>query len=90
MEYKAEVYGALCSLKEFTINGIKAHEEDFVDKFDHDQENTEDYACGDMEADIILATEEVLQKYSITLEEYNTIADDVSEKVSFGCCGGCI
>jgi hypothetical protein len=90
MECKIEVYGALCSLSEFVINGVDADEDDFVDKYDHSPETAEDYACGDMRADLIPATEEVLQKYKITLSEYNTIAQSVAEKVSFGCCGWCV
>lgn len=90
MKYKAEVYNALCSLSMFVINGIDADEEDFVDKYDHSPETAEDYACGDMQADIKTATDEVLKKYNITTDEYQTIAEDVSEKVSFGCCGWCV
>ena len=90
MKLKIEVYGSLCSLSEFKINGIDAEEEDFVDKYDHSPETAEDYACGDMQADIILATDEVLNKYGISVTEYNEIARQVSEKVSFGCCGWCV
>ena len=84
-----EVYGALCALSVFTINGIQAEEEDFVDKYDHSPETAEDYCCGDMQADVIPATEKVLNKYTITITEYNTIAEEVADKVSFGCCGWC-
>lgn len=90
MEYKAEVFSALCSLAEFMINGIAADEYDFVDKYDHSPETAEDYACGNMQADIKAATDEVLEKYDITADEYATIAADVAEKVSFGCCGLCV
>lgn len=90
MEYKAEVYGALCSLSTFVINGVDADEDDFVDKYDHSPETAEDYACGDMQADIKPLADEVLKKYNITTDEYQTIAEDVSEKVSFGCCGLCV
>ncbi|MHB1380141.1 MAG: hypothetical protein ACYCX0_11030 [Desulfurivibrionaceae bacterium] len=90
MEYTAEVYSALCSLAEFTINGVTADESDFVDKYDHSPETASDYACGDMQADIIPATDKVLKKYGITAAEYATIAADVVEKVSFGCCGWCV
>ncbi len=90
MEYKAEVYRALCSLSEFTVNSIDADEDDFVDQYDHSPETAEDYACGDMRADIKPATDEVLKKYGITANEYATIAADVAEKVSFGCCGWCV
>ena len=90
MEYKAEVYSALCSLAKFTINGVDADEDDFVDNYDHSPETAEDYGCGDMRADIKADTDVVLKKYGITADEYATIAADVSDKVSFGCCGWCV
>ena len=90
MEYKAEVYSALCSLSVFEINGKDADQDDFVNNYDHDQENAEDYACGDMRAEVLEATDSILGKYGITKEEFTTIAEDVAEKVSFGCCGWCV
>jgi hypothetical protein len=90
MEYKLKVYGYSCSLSEFVVNGVGARENDFVDKYDHSPETAEDYACGDMLADLKPATDEILQKYKITLDEYNTIAESVAKKVSFGCCGWCV
>ena len=90
MECKIEVYEAMCSLSTFEINGIDADEDDFVDKYDHSSYAAEDHACEDMRADLNTATDEVLQKYKITLDEYNAIAENVAGKVSFGCCGLCI
>jgi len=90
MEYKIKAYDALCSLDGFIINGIEADEDDFVDKYDHSPETAEDYACGDMQADIISATSDVLEKYKITVDEYAEIAGKVAEEVSFGCCGECV
>jgi hypothetical protein len=90
MELEIEVYGALCSLSTFKINGIDADERDFVDKYDHDSDNAEDYACGNMQADIISSSEDVLKKYGISESEYHDIASNVAEKVSFGCCGWCV
>ncbi len=90
MKYKAKVFKAVCSLAEFTINGITADEDDFVNKFDHSPETAQDYGCGDMRADIKTISDDVLKKYGITADEYATIAADVSRKVSFGCCGWCV
>jgi len=89
MKTKIVVFGALCSLSTFKINGINADEDEFVDKYDHSPHTADDYCCGDMQADIIPASKEVLKKYGITLSEYQNIAEEVSEKVSFGCCGWC-
>jgi len=90
MEYKATAYNALCSLREFIVNGINADESDFVDKYDHDLDIAEDYDCGNMQADVIPPTDVVLEKYNITVNEYYIIANDISKKLSFGCCGWCI
>lgn len=90
MKLEIKVYSALCSLKTFVINGIDADENDFVNKYDHSPETAEDYACGDMQADIIDSTNEILEKYNINQEEYEDIAEKVSELVSFGCCGWCV
>jgi len=90
MEFKVESYGALCSLATFTINGKEAEEEEFVDKYDHDPDQAEPYGCGDMAADVIASTKEVLEKYNITEKEYQEIATAVAEEVSFGACGWCV
>lgn len=85
-----EAYGSLCSLQTFTINGIEAEEEEFVEKYDHCPDEAEDYGCGDMRAEIIEASENVLERYKISIEDYNEIAEKVSELVSFGSCGWCV
>ena len=90
MNLKIEVYDALCSLKTFIINGISADEDDFVDNCDHDKGNAEDYACGNMQADIKSSTNKILTKYSISEDEYQDIASKVAELVSFGECGWCV
>lgn len=89
MIYIADVFSSLCSLSTFKINGIEADQDDFINLYDHYPSIAERYCCGDMRADIKPATEVVLNKYSITLREYNTIAEDLSEKLSFGSCGLC-
>ena len=90
MVYTLEIYGCLCEPKEFTINGIPADRADFGDKYDNDSENAEDYCCGNMTFfPNVLPSEGVLDKYSITLEEHNTIAQDLASKLSWGACGWC-
>ena len=90
MEYEIEVYSALCECETFTINNIEARYEDFVDKYDHCPEEAEPYGCGCMSCDIKPTKEEILKKYNITGEEYIQIAEELSEKLHFGCCGWCI
>jgi hypothetical protein len=89
MEYIAEAFDALCSLKEFTVNGISADTDDFIVQCDMDTGGADDYCCGNMQGTPIPAKTDILGKYGITLDEYNVIAEDVAEKVSFGCCGWC-
>lgn len=89
-EYKIESYGSLCHLEVFTINGKKAYEEDFVEKYDHSPEDVDEYGCGDMRCDIISPTQEVLKKYGITKEDYFAIADDICSELNFGECGQCV
>lgn len=90
MKLEIEVFGALCHLSKFKINTIQADEDDFVDKYDHASKDAPEYGCGNMQADIIPPTKEILTKYNITEAEYYEIAAQVSEKLSFGKCGWCI
>lgn len=88
MKLEIEVFDALCSLSTFITDGVEAEEEEFVDKYDHCPD--EEYGCGNMEADIIAPTEEVLEKYNISPEEHEEIAAKAAELVSFGACGWCV
>ena len=90
MDYKIEVYDALCSTSVFIINSINADEDDFIDKYDHAPGIAEPYGCGDMRADVIEPTKDVLNKYKINEKEFYKIANELAEKVSFGNCGWCI
>ena len=90
MEYTIKVYSALCELSKFVINGVCAGNHDFGEKYDHDQEHAEDYGCGDMRFERKPATDEVLSKYKISADEYNIIAGELEDKLSFGCCSWCV
>lgn len=90
MKLEIKVYGAMCGLKLFRINGIDADEQDFVDKFDHSPDTAEDYGCGNMLAEIIEPTDGVLKYYAISKKEYYVIAEKVSAELSFGPCGWCV
>ena len=90
MKIEIEVYDSLCAISTFRINGIEADEYDFVVKYDHSPGTAEEEGgCGDMRADIISATDKVLKKYRISLSEYSDIAEQLSEKLTFGNCGMC-
>ena len=89
MTLKLKVFDCLCELKEFEINGVKAEWEDFGEKFDAGSEYAELYCCGDMTFVAKEPSTEILKKYDITAEEYNSICNELEEKLSFGCCGWC-
>ena len=88
--FEVEVYSALCATKIFKVKGIEADKDDFGDQGDQAPEEAEDYACADMQFVPKRATQEVLDKYKITVDEYNEIADELASKLSFGSCGWCV
>lgn len=90
MKLELKVFNALCHAEVFEINGIKADSCDFGEKFDRDPGNAEDYACGDMKFTRIPATPWVLEKYGITVPEYELVAGQLEELLSFGSCGWCV
>lgn len=85
-----DVYGCLCSLRKFVINNIDANYDDFGDKYDHNEDEADEYGCGDMRFDSRPPTKEILDKYKITEDEYYEICSELEEKLSFGYCGWCI
>lgn len=78
-----------CELEEFTINGKAANSRDFGSTFDHN-EKRKSYGCGDMRFEPNLPTSEVLQRYNITVDEYNTVCMELLKKLDVGKCGWCI
>lgn len=89
MKLELKVFDCLCELRVFKINGICAHYSDFGDKEDMNTENAEDYACGDMQFIPKECSDKVLEKYSITKEEYDTVCNKL-DILSFGCCQWCV
>lgn len=73
----------------FRVNGIDARAEDFVDSYDHDEENAPDYGCGDRRCDIKDARPEVLEKYGIDVGEYEIVAKVLCAAMDFGECSMC-
>lgn len=89
MKVELEVYDALCETKVFKVNDVDADWCDFGDKFDHDRENAEPYCCGDMRFVAGTATQAILDKYKINIDEFNQICEMLSDKLSWGNCGWC-
>lgn len=91
MELVIKPFGALpCELEVFTINGITADYRDFGNTFDHNEEAAEPYGCGEMRFESKLPTTEVLQRYNITVDEYNTVCIELRNKLDVGECGWCV
>lgn len=88
MKLKIEVYSCLCELSEFEINDIKANYEDFGDKYDTEPDLAEAYCCYNMQFIPKPATQEILDKYKINVDEYTQICEKL-DCLSFGECGWC-
>lgn len=89
MNLKLKIYSALCATEIFEINNIKADTSDFGYMDDIDRDNAEEYCCGNMKFIPIMLEERVLNKYKITIQEYNEIVSQLVEGLSFGNCGWC-
>lgn len=79
----------LCYCSSFEINDIRACSDDFGNQYDTDADNAPDYCCADMRFFPRPATQVILDKYNITLDEYNEICEKLEEGLSFGSCGWC-
>ena len=90
MKLEIEVYGSLCELSTFNVNGIDADYQDFGEKYDHGSDYAEDYACGNMQFDPKSASQTILDKYKITVDDYNEICSKLEDKLGFGSCGWCV
>ena len=89
--YDIKVSKWSCWCPVFTIKGQNADAEDFGDWDDIDRhcEDKPDHGCGNMTFTPKPATQKVLDKYGITVDEYNEIASALEDGLSFGRCGLC-
>jgi len=90
MKHHLKVFGCLCATEEFSINGIDADSSDFGEGDDISPETAKPYACGNRQFQPKMPTQEILDKYSITLSEYAEIASELQDRLSFGSCGWCV
>lgn len=79
-----------CSCEKFTINGMDADVSDFGSTVDMDEENAEEYGCGDRQFVPQMPTNKVLNKYEIDVDEYAEICDKLQCALAVGSCGWCI
>lgn len=91
MEVKIKPFGALpCALKTFSINGIRADQDDFGMGQDESPEIVEYHGCGHWRFTAKPATQTVLDKYHITIDEYEDIAKQLEVVLDVGACGWCV
>lgn len=77
-----------CSCR-LTINGIDADTDDFGSMEDDNPEDAPDYGCGCKKFFPEMPSKKVLERYSIDVDEYREICDDLSEALFVGRCGLC-
>ena len=79
-----------CYCPVFTIKGQKADQDDFGEGDDIDfDDKPKCRGCGNKVFVAKPATQKVLDKYGITVDEYNEIASVLEDGLSFGYCGLC-
>ncbi len=90
MKLKLKVARNICEPDIFEINGIAADYNDFGEKKDSLPVSPYSYMCENMHFTPKFATQSVLDKYKINIDEYNIVAGQLEEKLSFGRCGWCV
>jgi hypothetical protein len=77
-----------CTLDAFEINGIKADINDFGEQYDREPFNAQ-YCCGNMCFNGIAPSDEVLDRYEVSEDEYWEIVNELEDTLSFGRCNLC-
>ena len=92
MDLKIKPFRALpCALEVFCINGVKADISDFGESEDVSPETAEDYSCGDHQfIPHNHARAEVLERYGISGDEWDEIAQKLESALDVGACGWCV
>ena len=78
-----------CYCPVFTIKGQKADQYDFGEGEDMDFDDKPKYGCGNKVFVVKPVEQKVLDKYGITVDEYNEIANVLVEGLTFGRCALC-
>lgn len=89
MKLELDVYTSICETKSFCVNGVKATYKDFGEKLDTLPDKSKPNICGNMVFKPILPTQQVLDKYNITKNEYHHICTLLQSCISFGPCRLC-
>ena len=77
-----------CQTETFTINGINADQDDFGEGYDTLPERSR-WSCGNWQFFPKPHTQEILDKYKITKEEYDKICALLIEELYVGPCMYC-
>ena len=90
MEVKIKPFRALpCALETFSINGIRADRDDFGIGQDEKREIADAHCCGYWRFTARPAMQTILDKYHITVDEYNEIARQLESTLDVGECELC-
>lgn len=81
--------GMPCYAKIFNIGDQKAYQDDFGHKEDTLYWMAEPYGCGFCEFIVKEPTNDILNKYDITEEDYEKIAEALKEELFVGGCSLC-
>lgn len=89
--YDIKVSKWFCRCPVFTIRGHEADERDFGEgeDMDMDFDSRPQRGCGNKVFVVKPATQKALDKYGITVDEYNEIASVLAEGLLFGECTLC-
>lgn len=91
-EVNLVICSMLCSTQVFLINGIHADSSDFGEQYDDNpyELTSLSYGCGNMCFFPKPPTNEVLEKYNISVKEYTDITNKLESYLSFGRCSRCV
>lgn len=89
MKLECKAYKGMCKLAFFTINGIEADEADFGSHYDRMPKTGNSCACKDMKFIPKNPTVKVLEKYTLSINEYEQVCDKLDKELSFGACCFC-
>jgi hypothetical protein len=95
MKLILKIYDALpCETKEFTINGIEAEQDWFVDNYDNGDGEEIEYGCNNRVTDL-LSLEQVRKNLpkelkTLTDDEIIKIQEKLEEELISGGCGWCV
>lgn len=79
-------YASPCDVEVFEINNIKADLEDFGEK---NLDSLGNYTCSLRGFTPFLPTDEVLEKYKISLRDYREVIEVLNEGFNYGRCAWC-